>query len=86
MTTPPETQEEAEALGAAVFDNPIFTEKLVSRDGRAAAIYVPIESKDQSYRISQEIELILQRELEGQQYHIAGLPVAEDTFGFDVEF
>ena len=84
MIQPPDTAEEAEAIRAAVFDNPMFTEKLVSRDGRAVAIYVPIEAKDESHRVSLEIEAALQRELDGQRYHIAGLPIAEDTFGFQM--
>ena len=43
MIQPPDTVEQAEVIRAAVFDNPMFTEKLVSRDGRAVALYVPIE-------------------------------------------
>ena len=58
----------------------------MSADGTATALYVPIVSKDESHRISQEIEQILQRELDGQRYHIAGLPVAEDTFGVEMFF
>lgn len=84
MTSPPDDDEMAASIRDAVFDNPMFTEKLVSLDGQAAALYVPIVSKDQSYRISREIEAVLQRELDGQRYHIAGLPVAEDTFGFEM--
>ena len=85
MEDPPATEEGATAIRRAVLSNPMFLEKLASQDGTGAALYVPIEQKDQSYRISQEIEAILDRELdEGQQYHIAGLPVAEDTFGFEM--
>ena len=85
MEAPPATAEEAGAIGRAVFGNPMFVDKLASQGGAGAAIYVPIAQKDQSHRISQEIEAILEGELgEGQQYHIAGLPVAEDTFGFEM--
>jgi predicted RND superfamily exporter protein len=85
MERPPEADEEAGAIRRAALDNPMFAEKLASLDGTAAALYVPIERKDQSYRISKEIEAILKKELgEGQRYHIAGLSVAEDTFGFEM--
>lgn len=86
MVEPPVDESGATAIREAVFDNPIFTEKLVSQDGTATALYVPIVSKAESHRISQEIELILQRELDGQRYYIAGLPVAEDTFGVEMFF
>ena len=84
MVEPPETDGDALAIRDAIFDNPIFREKLVSDDGTAAAFYVPIVSKDQSHRVSQDIEGILARELDGQRSHVAGLPVAEDTFGFEM--
>jgi len=68
-----------------IAENPFLREKIASNDGTAVAIYVPIQEKDMSYRIAGEIETILQRELlPGQAYHLAGLPVAEDTFGHEM--
>ncbi len=85
METPPDTAEAAAAIRDAVFGNAMFVEKLVSLDGTAAAFYVPIERKDESHRIAGEIAAIMDRELApGQQSYIAGLPVAEDTFGFEM--
>ncbi len=77
--------EEAQRLRQAVLSNPLFADKLASSDGRALAIYVPIERKDESYRIAQEIEALAQRELQGgEEFYLAGLPVAEDTFGHEM--
>jgi len=85
METVPQTEEEVAAIKASVYDNPLFVEKIVSRDGNGVAIYIPIQQKDMSYRISKEIESVVQKELgENQKYYIAGLPVAEDTFGFEM--
>ncbi|MDP3981746.1 MAG: efflux RND transporter permease subunit [Chlamydiota bacterium] len=78
----PEDSQEIEQLQKELFGNPFFVDKIISRDGKAASIYIPIEKKDQSYRISKEIEKILKTELSpAQKYYLAGLPVAEDTFG-----
>ncbi|MFQ5829721.1 MAG: RND family transporter [Candidatus Methylomirabilia bacterium] len=85
MAGVPRSPEEMETLKAALTENPLFADKLADQDGKALAIYVPIQSKDESHRVSKEIEIILERErLPGQSYHIAGLPVAEDTFGFEM--
>ena len=85
MDDPPTSEAEAAALRDAVLGNAMFREKLVSLDGTAAAFYVPIERKDQSHRIAQAIEAIVARELDGEQRaYIAGLPVAEDTFGHEM--
>jgi predicted RND superfamily exporter protein len=78
----PQDQKEIEDLKSALYGNSFFVDKIVSRDGNATSIYIPIEKKDQSYRISKEIEGILKKELTPQQkYYLAGLPIAEDTFG-----
>ena len=85
MENVPQTNEDSKILKASIYDNPLFVEKIVSKDGKAVALYLPIQQKDMSYRISQEIEVVVKKELgEGQNYYIAGLPVAEDTFGFEM--
>ncbi|MFQ5946761.1 MAG: RND family transporter, partial [Anaerolineae bacterium] len=85
MERVPRSPEDLETLRAALATNPLFADKLADQEGTALTIYVPIQSKDQSHRISKEIEAILERErLPGQSYHVAGLPVAEDTFGFEM--
>ena len=85
MERVPQSPEEAEAIKRDIFENPMFADKLASRDGKGIAIYIPIQRKDESYRISKEIEEIVKKELgEGRRYYIAGLPVAEDTFGHEM--
>ncbi len=81
----PRTDEAVAELRHDIAENPFLRDKLASADGTAVALYVPIEQKDMSYRIAGEIEAILTRELlPGQTYHLAGLPVAEDTFGHEM--
>ena len=81
----PQTNEEARQLLQEIKDNPFLYEKIASADGSAIALYIPIQQKDMSYRIASEIQAILDDELlAGQTYHIAGLPVAEDTFGHEM--
>lgn len=68
----------------AALDNPILRDMLVSADGKAIALYIPIREKSESYRISKEIEAIISEKGGVEEYHIAGLPVAEDTFGIEM--
>ncbi|MBI3009262.1 MAG: MMPL family transporter, partial [Candidatus Omnitrophica bacterium] len=85
MEEVPENSGGIEKLKKDLFGNPFFLDKIISRDGKATAIYIPIEKKDQSYRISREAEKILKEELTPRQkYYLAGLPVAEDTFGHEM--
>lgn len=85
MKSIPSEPEKIQQLRNDIAENPFLHEKIASNDGKAVALYIPIQKKDQSYRIAQEIETILKQELlPGQSYHLAGLPVAEDTFGHEM--
>ena len=63
MEEAPQTQEDVTALREQIYGNPLFVEQLVSKDGKGVAIYIPIEQKDMSYRISKEIEVLVETEL-----------------------
>ncbi len=81
MRTPPRNAAQAASIREAVARLPLLMNTLVSEDGRAAAVYVPIESKDLSYRISRQIQAEAASLDSDDSYHVTGLPVAEDTFG-----
>jgi predicted RND superfamily exporter protein len=84
MRAPPVTQEDATAIFETMQRFPMMERIMVSDDGRVLALYIPITSKETSYRI---YKALLQRigEMTGdEQYFITGLPVAEDTFGVEM--
>ena len=75
----------SEALRTAIADNPLLIDKVASVDGTGLAIYIPIVSKDQAHRIGGEIKTLARAELsEGQHFYLAGLPIAEDSFGIEM--
>ena len=84
MDAPPETAEAALELRDAVERLPMFHGTLVSEDGRATGIYVPIVDKNESYRISREIEQLVAGLDSDDAFHITGQPVAQDTFGVEM--
>ena len=77
---PLETVEEAAAVLDQIKANPMLRGKLAADDGKALALFVPLESKHEAARITAEIEAKIDRSGD-EQYHIAGIPIAEDTFG-----
>ena len=79
-----ETQDEADYIFGRIMKNPILRGKLASEDGKAIAIFIPIESKDMSHRIAGEITEITNKYGGSEQFYIAGLPVAEDSFGAEM--
>lgn len=82
------TQIEADKVKQNALNNDILKGMLVSEDGMAVAIAVPIKVKSESYRIAKEIEAITSKHKlksgTNETYHITGLPVAEDTFGVEM--
>ncbi|GAB4259947.1 MAG: hypothetical protein Kow0092_08500 [Deferrisomatales bacterium] len=85
MEAPPESRDEARHIRDRAMANPLLYGTLVSEDGKALAVYVPIEKKSIAHRVSQEIQALIAAEPAGaEQYHFTGLPVAEDTFGVEM--
>lgn len=84
MKDAPVTEQQALLIQDHVSRLPLLKDTLISGDGKAAAIYVPIASKDLSYPLSLEIQALTEALGTGDEYHITGLPVAEDTFGHDM--
>ena len=84
LKRPPRTRKEALAVRDAALRVPMFKGTIVSEDGRAVALYVPIEKKDQSHRITNEIKSIVSGFKGSERFYITGLPVAEDTFGVEM--
>jgi predicted RND superfamily exporter protein len=81
----PRDSKAVDQLRMDISENPFLHEKIASTDGTAIALYIPVQKKDMSYRIAKQIQSILDRELLPEQtYHLAGLPVAEDTFGHEM--
>lgn len=66
-------------------DTPFLNERITSDDGTALAVYIPITTKKVAYPVTQEIYKIIEKHrLEGQEFHVAGLPIAEETFGHEM--
>jgi predicted RND superfamily exporter protein len=88
MKSAPTTLAGSLAIQQAIKRLPMLNNTLVSGDDRAIAIYVPIQAKDMSYIIAEKIRAISQNfpaELVADlDFHITGLPVAEDQFGYEM--
>ena len=85
MEQPPKTPEEAIAIKEAALRLPMLRGTVVSDDGDSVALYVPIENKHESHRISEEIEGFIAGFGDNtDEFYITGLPVAEDTFGVEM--
>lgn len=89
MKSTPQSLAAAAEIRQSVERLPLLHNTLVSGDAQATAIYIPITAKDQSYRISNEIQQIIDQiqsdnPQSNDQFYMAGLPVAEDTFGVEM--
>lgn len=85
MQTPPTSEEEAAHIGTRIKANPLLDGTLISENGKAVGIYVPIVEKTVSYRVAQEIGALVKQQAAGhEQYYVTGLPVAQDTFGYEM--
>ncbi|MGE5280041.1 MAG: efflux RND transporter permease subunit [Deltaproteobacteria bacterium] len=84
MGAPPYSQGDAARIRDRAMENPMFYNTLVSQDGKALAIYIPIKEKKVSYRVARQIRGILKGYAGAERYYLTGLPLAEDAFGVEM--
>ncbi|MFW8591100.1 efflux RND transporter permease subunit [Glaciecola sp. 2405UD65-10] len=84
MSAPPSSEAQSETIKENLARLPLLQDTLASSNGKAAAIYVPIKDKNESYNIAEQIRSKIDQ-LEGaSNWYITGLPVAEDQFGVEM--
>ncbi|MDH3359954.1 MAG: MMPL family transporter, partial [Desulfobulbaceae bacterium] len=86
MQEPPATREAALKIRDSAMNNPLLKGTLVSEDGKALCIYLPITEKDFAHDVRVELldKIASFDQTNGDDFHITGLPVAEDTFGVEM--
>ncbi|MBN1227747.1 MAG: MMPL family transporter, partial [Deltaproteobacteria bacterium] len=84
MDHPPKDRQGALEIRQRALDNPLLKGTLVSEDGKAISLFIPLEHKDISYKVSRQIRQIIQKYSDQEKFYITGLPVAEDTFGMEM--
>ncbi|UCD59047.1 MAG: MMPL family transporter, partial [Candidatus Hydrogenedentota bacterium] len=84
MASPPTTREEALAVRNKAERIPFLNGTLLSEDGEALCLYLPLTSKDLSYRVYSKLRDKIATLSGDERYFITGLPVAEDTFGVEM--
>jgi predicted RND superfamily exporter protein len=84
MDKPPSTLDEGAKIREHLARLPLLQDTLVSQNGKAAAIYVPIKDKNESYKIAEQIRQNISKSNGNADWYITGLPVAEDQFGVEM--
>ena len=80
----PRTDRKLGDLRKALFENPLFINRIISKDGKTTAIYVPLENGANGKEIADKIREITSKEKGDERYYVAGDPVARDTFGTEM--
>jgi len=83
----PKTESDFKAIQRDLLGNLLFVNRIVSPDGTATAIYVPIEPTANGKAIADSIRKLLPQNTSasgGDRYFLAGDPVARDTFGAEM--
>ncbi len=85
MNKPPATQAEALEIRDKAMSNPMLRGTLISEDGKAICLYLPLTDKHLSHDVYKALNKKIETLEKGdEEYHITGLPVAEDTFGVEM--
>ncbi len=80
----PQTESSLSALRKSILDNSLFVGRFISSDGKAVAIFIPIEPTANGKEIADKIRAILPKNSGQNHFYLAGDPVARDTFGTEM--
>ncbi|MEA2081722.1 MAG: MMPL family transporter [Elusimicrobiota bacterium] len=84
MSEAPASEAEAMRIRKNAERIPFLNGTLISENGKAVCLYLPLTSKKVSYKVSSALQEKI-KTLEGDdRYFITGLPVANDTFGVEM--
>jgi len=84
MPNPPNTDAEALDILRKAQSQPILAGSLVSNNGQAIALYIPMTSKDVSYRINNLLKEKMASFEGDDEFFITGLATAQDVFGVEM--
>ncbi|MHB9025400.1 MAG: efflux RND transporter permease subunit [Armatimonadota bacterium] len=87
METVPTTPAQLASLRKSLYENPMFVGRLISKDGQATAIYIPIEKTANGKVIADQIRKLMnaeKKDVNGDHFYLAGDPIARDTFGAEM--
>ncbi len=84
MTAAPQNAKGIDALRKMLYENPLFINRIISKDGKTTAIYVPLEKGANGKEIADKIREIVAKEKGEEKFYVAGDPVARDTFGAEM--
>ncbi len=80
----PESDEQALAVAERAMRIPFFRNSIVSDDGKSLALYIPLTEKNVSYRVASELKQKIASFNSQDEYHVTGLPIAQDQFGVEM--
>lgn len=84
MENVPHTHKEAMVIRDDAMGNPLYRGTVVSEDAKAVCVYIPIIKKTYSYNVATLVKALTKNWQGNDKIYIAGLPVAEDTFGVEM--
>lgn len=88
LSSPPSDPAVVERLLERLEDHPVLRGVLAAEDGSGVAIFVPIRDKSYAYSVRRAVleHWATLSDDEPGVLHVAGLPVAEETFGVEMFF
>lgn len=84
MPAPPQNSEQALEIKRKVLSNPLLTDRMVSSDGKALCLYLPLTDKMLSYKVYTSLRKKIKQLGGDEEYHVTGLPVAEGAIGVEM--
>ncbi|GAB4561537.1 MAG: RND family transporter [Rhizobacter sp.] len=84
LAAAPTSADGVQALRKQLFEGTLFVDRLISRDEKTTAVYVPLEKGADGAKLATAIREAALKSFTPQQIYITGDPVARDLFGAEM--
>jgi predicted RND superfamily exporter protein len=80
----PKAEAEIAALRKTLIDGSLFVERVISKDEKTTAIYIPLQKGVDGAKVADAIQAATQQYFQPGEVKLAGDPIARDRFGADM--
>jgi predicted RND superfamily exporter protein len=80
----PKDAAQISALRKTLFDGSLFVDRVISKDEKTTAIYIPLEKGADGAKVADAVKAVAAKYFQAAEIQVAGDPVARDRFGADM--
>jgi uncharacterized protein len=84
LSATPRSPAEIDALRQQLFESSLFVDRLIAKDGKTTAIYIPLQKGADGAKLAEAVRAAARENFAPEEVFVTGDPVARDLFGAEM--